>query len=224
MVSRLALLIGSVALSQSVAADPWQISITGNFVSPDGETTLSRPNGKLVSTDIDSSAGFSLELGYDLGARSTLTLSYAGSAKHKLTIHQDFPDGSDFSSSDNFRMDTISLGWQYKLVPSRGFNVYLEPNLTYVHFSDVYLESAGPPFDREAPLDFEIDEQLGLGLTLGLDVPLGTSNWSMTGTASVMVFGFEGRTTPDPNDPGFDSGIDLDFNALSVGLGMTYDF
>ena len=86
------------------------------------------------------------------------------------------------------------------------------------------LESAGPRFDRETPLDFDIDEQVGFGAALGLDVPISQGGWSLHAEARILVVGWEGTTLPDPVDPEFSSSIELDFNAFILGLGLGYRF
>ncbi len=211
--------------SPSVKADgDWRARAAIVSIDSNGESELTRPNGKVVTTDISAEVGVDLSVEYQFNNRLGFTLGYLGGSEHEINLHQDFPDGTDFMTSDSFRFNALTVGLAIDLMSRREIEFYLEPFLAYVAFDDVLLESAGAPFDRDTPLDFQIDDKLGFGAAMGLDLPIGQGNWVFHARARVLVVEFEGETSPDPVDPSFSSSIGLDFNALILGIGAGYRF
>jgi hypothetical protein len=206
-------------------ADPgWRANFGLLSIDVNGEKSFGRPNGKTVSTDIDGAAGFEIAVERSVGRRWGATFSYIGGSAHSVSIRQDFPDSTSFESSDEFSFTSISFGLQYDLVPDKDWHLHVEPYLAYVVFDDVYLESAGPPYDQQAPLDLDIDNPLLAGLALSFESPFSDSRWNWYAKARLLLATFEGETYPNPDFPGESSSIELDFNSLMLGVGIGYTF
>lgn len=206
------------------AEEPWHVSVGLRAIDANGEKSLHRPNGKTVSTDIDGGSGIDVALRRSLTDRWSLSLAYFGSSEHRVTLRQDFPDGTDFSTSDTFDFDALALGFPYELLAKSGWRLALEPFVAFVSYDDVYLQSAGPPFDQQAPLNLDIEDEIGVGARLALESRFSDSRWRWYVDTRLLVVKFEGTTYPNPDFPGTSSSIELDFNSLMLGIGVGYDF
>lgn len=202
----------------------WSVHLNLLAIQANGEKSLDRPNGKVVSTDIDSGVGVELGMGYKVGRRASLTISYLGGSEHQVTLRQDFPDGTDFQTADVFQFDSLSIGCALDLMPDRELHVFVEPFVAYVRFDDVYLDSAGPPFDQASPLNLDIESQMGFGIAFGVAAPVGDGHWTINANLRLLVAGFDGTTFPNPEFPDTSSSIGLDFNPIMVGVGVGYRF
>lgn len=220
----LAILAAIAPADLFAAAYSWQANIAFTSIDPNGQSSLLRPNGKTVTTSMDRQAGMALALRYRVSDRISISAGFLGNSTHTVVLHQDFPDGTDFDTSDMFRFNALTIGLPYSLSRARNWDFYVEPFLAYVTFDNVFLESAGPPFDIDIPLDLKVDDKLGFGAALGFDYPVAGDRWVLHAGARILVAKFDGQTSEDPSSPGFSSSMELDFNALLLSAGVGYRF
>lgn len=220
----LATLAAFVPADVFAAGYSWQTNIAFTSIDPNGESSLLRPNGKTVTTSMDRQTGMELAVRYQVSDRIGVSAGFLGNSTHTIVLHQDFPDDTDFETSDTFRFNALTIGLPVSLSPTRNWDFYVEPFLAYVMFDDVFLESAGPPFDIDMPLDLNVDDKLGFGAALGFDYPVAGDRWVLHAGARILVAKFDGQTSEDPSNPGFSSSMELDFNALLLSAGVGYRF
>jgi len=203
----------------------WTFRTAALFISPGGEFSAVRANGKRVTSDITADVGLRFEAEYRIGSRTGFSFSYIGGSQHDFVIHQDFPDGTDFESSDSFAYDSLTAGFTIHRRHRLPVDLFVEPFLTWATYDDIALASAGPPFDRDAPfLEVDVADAFGVGTVVGVDAPLGSSRWSFHALAGLVVIPFQGEFPTQQDEPGeaATSTLGPGFSFPVVGVGLSF--
>jgi len=199
----------------------WSLRLGAVLVVPDGSYEAVRENGKRVTTEMSADLGLAVEIERRLTARLGLALGFTRTASHELTLRQDLPDGSVHRASDAFPFQELRAGVAYHLTPGHRADVLLVGFVSAASFGDVVLASAGPPYDRTAPLEVDVRRAIGGGGGLSLELPFATGHFAVCARVDLAVIGFRGEfpsESPDGDEPPGD--LDLDFNPVRFGLGV----
>ncbi len=209
-----------LSLKSSGQSTDWSISLSLGMILPYGEFEVIRPNGKTVQTDIESGFGFQLGVCKQLNAKWSLEVGTGFGSKHSFSIVQNFPDGSDFAAADRLKPTFLYIKGNYKVLNKKAIQVGMALNLGYVLFNDIVLPSAGPPYDRVAPLVIDSKNKWGMGLGVNT---LKKINQRLSAKAALDLFinRYQGVfATEDDADPFSD--IDLGFNPIRMSVGLLY--
>ena len=211
----------TLAVAQESA---WSLSLRAGMMDAGGEFTATRDNGKTVASDIDG--GFYVSVGVErrLGPRWGVSFGYEGSPSRTFGIEQDFPDGTDFSSSDSFSYHALTGGVVYRLLTRSSFDLLVEPYLAWGWFDDVSLAGAGPPFDRTEPLAVDVSSGLGAGAALSARARLGDGGFSLGARGGLTIQRFQGIFPDDPSIPGSGGDIDVAFNPVYLTVELAFFF
>ncbi len=196
------------------------LSMMPVVVIPNGEFQANRPNGKHVTTDVTAGLVIGLFLSTSVSDRIDTSMGYVGLSNHKVKLSQYFPDNSTFLSSDQYTFHSYQLRADYLIAQTNQLKITLGAIVSYAIYNDIYLMSAGPPYDRFAPLDISVNDNLRVGLSVGLERQVSKRLAAILDLALVL-HRFKGEfETEDDLDPVSD--IDLPLNPLNLGLGIKW--
>ena len=203
----IALCFVALALPSQAADGEWQVHAGLWHVDPD----LSAGDGTDATLDADEDVGLRLGISRQFSERWSWAVEI-GSASTELGVS--FPaDGATVRLSDDLNMLPVTAGFNLHLRPGKEVDFFIGARLAYVHYSSLVLELDG--LGRQG---FDIDDDLGWGLLIGLDVPFGDKGWSLhavTGhidTAAEVVNRADGTKTD----------LELDPTYISLGLGYRF--
>jgi hypothetical protein len=207
------------AATPAVAQDRWIIRLGAAALFPDGESAETRSNGTVATTDIDKGYAFTIRLERRLSSRVGVELGALGYSIHHLTLHQAFPDGTDFESNDSFRFQSLMAGVVLRPIIGGRVDLIVEPFVHYAMFDDLFIESAGPPFDRAFPREVDVERKPGAGMLAALEIAAGRMTFGPW--LAFALTPFHGTYAPEPS--GVNGGeIRANFNPLMAGVGMGF--
>lgn len=204
--------------SAACQADTWHIRGGVAYASPDGSFQTQRGNGKIVTSDIDEGVVFSLRVERQLTRRLGITMGGLGFSEHHFIIHQDFPDGTEFEARDRFRFKAVTAGVALHFFQDRFAHLMLEPFLLWAWYNDVSLASVGPPYDRTASIDVDVQPQPGIGMVVSFEIPIGGPFVTLNPWVGLAAVRFTGPFPADPSIPGSEGDIGVGFSPLMVGV------
>jgi outer membrane protein W len=206
------LFVAVATLPGTAAADddPWKFRFAvvsmnpkgGTFVVSESDETFSYQSGSGVGIAIDFEYRASRRLGIDFGVIS---------ASPGFTVDVDAEPLSVTASSD-VRITPIYAALNIHLTPDSRFDLYIGPLLAYVTY-DHFVLVAGPEL-REG---FNAEEGFGFGAVLGLDIGLGSGNWSLVTAIRYLDTTLEAS----PSDGGVGKS-DINPTIFSVGFGYRF--
>lgn len=200
----------------------WSFNVGMAYIHPNGEYFAIRPNGKEVRTNIEASLGAKFGLSRQLTRRSKAELSFISFSKHRMIIHQDFPDGTQFQSSDIIKPTAIILSYGYRLIDGKIIRVDLNADLSYLIYNNINFESAGPPFDRTLPLEIDVSNNFRGGFHFNSNLFL-SQKLRLQLMTGLLINRLQGTfETENDNEPFSD--VDLPFNPIFISLGLEFFF
>ncbi len=208
----------------ALQADTWHIRGGVAYASPDGTFQTQRANGKIVTSDIDEGVLFSLRVERQLTRRLGITVGGLGLSEHHFIIHQDFPDDTEFEARDAFRFRAVTAGVAVHFFQDKFAHVVLEPFLLFAWYDDVSLASAGPPYDRNASIDVDVQPQPGIGMIVNLEIPIGGRFVTLNPWVGLAAVRFTGPFPGDPAIPGSEGDIGVGFSPLMGGIALGLHF
>lgn len=214
-----------ILLTQPAIAqkDSWHLRGAAAYARADGSFHTQRANGKFVTSDIDDGIVFNLRAERRISSRVGVTVGGLGLSRHRFIIHQDFPDGTTFEASDDFLFQAVTTGAAIHFLRERRAQFLLEPFLLFAWFDDVSVASSGNMFDRETPIDVDIQPQLDVGLIASFEFSVAKS-LSVGPWVGLSAVRFTGPFPADPALPDSEGDIDVDFSPVMAGVAMTYHF
>jgi outer membrane protein len=202
-----ALLSGPCAHAQ----DPgWRLRVDVALVDPAGDSGAVRVDGVSVAVDVDTGAGigargeyqFSRRLGFEVGFLASGSVSVEASARIG-----DVGVALEVSS-----FVPLTAGLNVHLTPKARPDLYVGPLLAYAVYSDVGVRTRpGGATTYES-----VNNDLGYGAILGLDLPIGRKGW---------VFNFNLRYIKTKMNGGSGGDrVDVDYDPTILGIGFGYRF
>jgi outer membrane protein W len=207
------LMVGAVAGSRPAAAetDPWRLRL-GAVAA---EST--------ADSQIDASYGFGLGLEYRLSPRLGLEL---GTLTTEPKSKEEFQfEDETVRLEARFRMTPVMAKLDLHLTPDSRVDLYVAPTAAYVRMSDltvrVSAEDEGQVFSVEQQID--TDDKLAWGLSLGLDVPLGSGGSFLSLAATYLRLPLSVRDDEGfSSDDGFSTDNDIDPLFVQIGYGLRF--
>lgn len=172
---------------------------------PGGELAAELPGGERFRFSAEDGIGLAVELEYRL--RPRLGLEIAALTADLDAEFSIAPGGATLTDTEQAIFELYSAGVNYHLTPGRHLDLHVGAFAAITYFDDViFLTEAG----RSDKLVF--DDDVGFGLKLGLDRPLGAAGrWQVSAGLRYLSAILEGEAA------GQDA--DLDPLILTVGIG-----
>ena len=216
-----AFVLASLWLASPAGAEEgdWRLRLFGFYMGTGDQPTVTDEAGTILTTDNDAGAGIGLDAEYSFNVRLGLELGFAH-ADHGDFRPEVALSGAVVDATDTMSVSMLSVGVNYNLTPSAAVDVYVGAVVAlvdYDSFSISYDPSGVLPAGSPASVRVDVDDDVGLGLQLGVDLPLDEEHWllhaklrylksSMAGTGS-------GATMTS-----------VDYDPLVLGLGFGYRF
>lgn len=212
----LALALATTAAAATTPTQPqetgWSIrfyAASVDFDSVDGYRGGSRPDYDL---DIGFGLGFNAE--YRFSRRLGIDLGVLGGAAVDVAWNALRADEWGWTSYDTLTFTPLTAGLDIHLTPDSSVDLFVCPMLAWIHYGGIVIQSAG--HWSTTTVDFE--EDLGLGLTLGLGVPMGARDrWSFAASLTHLESQLDSDTWSGGRLVG-------DYDATILGLGVGYRF
>lgn len=190
---------------------PWRLRVSGLMMNPTGDTVFVPESGEKIAYDGGSGYGFGVDLEYQASRRIGIDFGVL-SATPVIDVLID--EVGVISASAEPRITPVFAAFNIHLTPNGPVDVYVGPLLAYVFYSSFDLV-VDPWFLTEE--GFTSDDDIGVGVSLGLDVRLGERGWLLNAAFKYI------DTTMVASAP--DGGIgktDIDPMIFSVGVGYRF--
>lgn len=173
-------------------------------------------------SNLDSRSGYGIDIGgalaingeYRFNRRFGLDLGAFGGSGVDVRGQRTWINWAEFDVYDTMSVSGLTAGVDIHLTPDSRVDLYICPMVALMQFGGLAFE-AGPQRLRTA---VEFDEDLAVGASLGLAVPLGElRKWSFSANLTHL------ESTLDGHDHG-DLRIQEDYDVTMYGLGFGYRF
>lgn len=213
-----ALLMSSIVIAPA-SADDWRVRFYGLYMDSGDQPVAVDDLGTTVATDDSEATGFGINAEYRPGERFGLELGLARAEHDGFQASGIFPS-EDVSSTDSITINMATLGGNYHFTPASRVDLHLGAFVALMDYDEVvirYAEGVPLPVGYPHRVSVDIDQDVGFGVDLGLDVPLGESAWSFYGDARYLLTTMEG-TSPRAELSS------TDYDPLIVAVGLGYGF
>ncbi len=189
----------------------WQIRFYAAAIDMEHDSAPDRPDGFGFDMDAGAGAGFNAE--YRFSRRLGVDLGVLSGAGVDVAHYRTFAGNSGWVTSETLTFTPFTVGLDIHLTPDARVDVYACPLVALVQYGGLAVRS-GP---TGVSTDWDFDEDLAVGATLGLGVPIGQRRWSFQANLTYLDSSLEGRGS---NGSRFDGGYD----STVFGLGFGYRF
>lgn len=188
----------------------WHVGLELAWVDPSGDFATTNVNGTTFGTSYDTGFGGGMRGEYQFSDRFGVELSILSAGSVEMSTGN---IGGNFGSSVTVSAFTpFMAGLNVHLTPDRPVDVYAGPLLALVRYSDVeFVAGIGT-----ASTTVSIDDDVGWGAIVGIEVPIGGRGWLVQGNLRYI--------DTDLKDSGGVFSIDSDFDPLILSLGVGYRF
>lgn len=211
-----ALVLVSPVSGAQLAADQVEPGWRMRFyaASIDFDSMGGRHGGTRPDHDLDIGFGFGLGGEYRISSRLGIDVGVLGAAAVDIAFTEVGPGEWVWTEYETLTFTPITAGLDIHLTPNKDVDLYVCPMLAWIHYGGLEVHT----HDGWSRTRVEFDEDLGVGLSLGMDVPFGDRDrWSFSATLSHLESELAGR---DRNS-GYRFG---DYDATILGLGFGYRF
>jgi len=189
---------------------PWRLRFDLSWIDPSGSFVTTGVGGRTFESSIETGFGagvrgeyrFSSRLGLELGVLS------AGS----VDIASGFSGGTITNAVEVSSFSPITVGLNIHLTRGRPIDLYVGPQLALVDYSDVEVRTTV----GGARARISVDTDVGWGVIVGLDFPLGERGWLIQ--TNLRYIG------TDMKDSGGVISFDNEFDPLILSAGFGYRF
>jgi hypothetical protein len=214
------LLLALTTVSPTLATDSaasdrdagWRLRVYAasiDFNSANGYGRGSRPD-----YDLDLGFGFGLNAEYRFSRRLGVDLGILGGAAIDVAWNSVGPGEWVWAGYDTLTITPLTVGLDIHLSPDKNVDLYVCPMVAWIHYGGLVVHS-GTDWTSTT---VKFDEDIGLGLALGLAVPIGQrEKWSFAANLAFLESGLESDAWNDGRMTG-------DYDATILGLGFGYRF
>lgn len=172
-------ILGIIALAVMVTAQStraaeqeavWQLRLDVSWVDPAGDFSAN-VGGTTVETSYDTGFGGGFRGEYQFSTRLGVELGVLGASSVKVTSGTF--GGTTGTAVEVSSFTPYTVGLNVHLTPDRSVDLYVGPQLALVSYSgvDVRVTAFG------ASTTVSVDDDVGWGAIVGLDIPLGKHGW-----------------------------------------------
>ena len=173
----LAGLLLAAAASAAAPEEGWRLRVNGYWLDAN-EGRISPLNTEYRSRVENAAAlGGGIAGEYRFGPRLGVELGLLGGADNDYTVI--FDEGL-LAANDTLAFSAACAGLNVHLTPGKKVDFYAGPLVAYVTYSDMSLGVAPAAVGSPAllaPLSVNLDSELALGASLGVDVQIKQSDW-----------------------------------------------
>jgi outer membrane protein W len=188
----------------------WHVGLEFAWVDPSGDFGTTTVDGNTFGTSYDSGFGGGLRGEYQFSDRFGVELSMLSAGSVELSSGNS--EGNFGSSVTVSAFTPVMLGLNVHLTPDGPVDVYAGPLLALVRYSDVeFIAAMGT-----ASASVSIEDDVGWGAIVGIEVPLGSRGWLVQGNLRYI--------DTDLKDSVGVFSIDSDFDPLILSIGVGYRF
>jgi outer membrane protein W len=210
-------LLFTVAAPAAAADAGWKVRVSGVWADPDFRWEQVSELDERQSATTSSDLGFGLGLEYRLSDRLGIEAGVAW-LEPEVNVSVEIPSVIEISESDSLGFNPITVALNIYLTPNSSVDVYVAPMIAYVRYDDLTLDLG--MFCDPGMLclfHFDVDDDLGWGAALGVDIPLGDRGWLLSASVGYL------DTDIDVTDTDGDSEA-FDFDPVTASVGVAYRF
>jgi hypothetical protein len=182
--------------------------------SIDFDSTGGYQRGSRPAHDLDIGFGFGINGEYRFSRRLGIDLGVLGGAAVDVAFNEAATGEWVWTEYETLTFTPISAGLDIHLTPDKDVDLYVRPMLAWIRYGGLEFHSSGG-WSRTT---VEFEEDIGVGISLGLDVPFGRpERWFFTATLSHLESELRGRDRSSGSMFG-------DYDATILGFGFGYRF
>jgi len=184
---------------------------------PDLSYQASTDNGWPIDVSSSSDTGWSLELEVAATRRLGVAFQFAKASPEVRFEVDPRPVFSTLEARDHLDVTMYAASVNLHLTPDRAIDMYVRPVVAYMSFGDLTFAFDGPDGLNDT-LHFDVRHEVTWGIGMGADIPLGSSGWLATASATYLDSTLEIRQIDE-------QGTEMiGFDPLLVSVGIGYRF
>ncbi len=201
------------------AADPaWKVRVSGVWIDPDFEweqVVAEYDERQSATAGSDLGVGFGVE--YRFSDRLGVELATA-LLEPEFDVRIEIPSVIDITTSDRLGIKALTAALNIYLTPASPVELYVAPMIAYVAYDDLMFD-LGMFCDPGmlCMFHFTVDDDVGWGALVGVDVPLGERGWLFNASAGYLDTDLE-VTDPDGDTETFG------FDSITASIGIAHRF
>ena len=188
----------------------WVLRFDLSWVDPSGSPVSFAGDGHTVWTYFDTDFGAGMRAEYRFSERLGVEVGVLGAGNVDVT--SGYFDHSIGSNVEVSGFTPLTLGLNVHLTPDRAVDLYAGPLLALVMYSSVDDWSS----HYVGRTNVSVDNDVGWGAILGLDVPLGSRGWMAQANLRYI--------DTDMKNSGGDISLNSEFDPVIYSVGFGYRF
>jgi hypothetical protein len=170
--------------------------------------------GSRPDYDLDIGFGFGLNGEYRISRRLGIDLGVLGGAAVDVAFTEAANGEWVWTEYETLTFTPISAGLDIHLTPDKNVDLYVRPMLAWIRYGGLEVHTSSG-WSRTT---VEFEEDIGVGISLGLDVPFGRrERWFFAANLSHLESELRGRNWNSGSMFG-------DYDATILGFGVGYQF
>lgn len=222
-VAALVVLLALLVIPATASANgKWHLRGFAAWVDPDLDFR-GEDFGDPIRAETDSKFGFGFAAEYQMSRRWGVEFSaLTASPETQVTVTMVDPAAS-VTAVDDQSFTPLSAGVNIHLTPKSRVDLYFGAFLAYVLYSDLtfqfqtILPANGTVIRIDERVKIKVDDDIGVGALLGVDIPFGEGGWGVTGSIRYL------DTDLDATDEDGDN-QKISFDPLIATFGIKYSF
>lgn len=207
----------AVVAPTSARADNWRLRGYGLYLDSGDQPRVVDDLGSSASTDDSDATGFGINAEYRLGERFGVELGLARADHQGFRARTNLP--GMVTTSDTMTITMATAGGNYHLTPASRVDLHLGAFVALVDYDELgfrYGQGVPLPVGYPRRIEVDVDDDVGLGVDLGLDVPIGDV-WGFYGDLRYLSTTMEGSSSNARL-------VSTDYDPLMVGVGFSFSF
>jgi len=192
------------------ASSGWQLSLDLCWVDPSGTGISTSAGDTLTYANFNSGFGAGVRVEYQFSNRYGFEIGVLGTANVDVSLGTGGRSGRSHVGVTSFA--PVTLGLNVHLTPDRPVDVFVGPLLALSSYGNVDVSTGA----GAATTPVSIDNDIGFGAVLGLDLALGDSGWLVQ--TNVRYFATEAKSSAGSTS------FSGSFNPVIFSLGLGYRF
>jgi outer membrane protein W len=181
-----------------------------SWIDPSGSGISTNTGGPTVGANFDTGVGAGVRAEYLFSNRFGVEIGVLGTVNVDVSVGS--PGGTFGSNVAVSSFTPITLGLNIHLTPDRPVDLYAGPLLALSNYGSIDVSTG----TGAANTSVSIDQDVGYGAILGLDVPLGDHGWLVQANLRYIA--------TEMKDSGGAISFSGEFNPVIFSVGLGYRF